>query len=145
MIPDLDPSSPIPLYLQIVESVRRLVATGAVRKGERFLTVRELGIRARVNRNTAARAIQELERAGILRTRVGQGTFVADGTPSIEPAKAEASMNASLDRLIIESHSLGIPPEELGWRLSRRIEAFHRTREAAARELPPPDRTETER
>ena len=45
MLPDLDPKSPIPLYVQIVEHVRRLVAIGALKPGERFLTVRELGSR----------------------------------------------------------------------------------------------------
>src|SRR5215468_882727 len=84
MIPDLDPQSPVPLYLQIVEQVRRLVALGALKPGDRFLTVRELGTRARVNRNTAARAIAELERDGVVRTRVGQGTFIANGAKAMD-------------------------------------------------------------
>lgn len=126
---DLDPTSPVPLYLQIVESVRRLVALGALRPGERFLTVRELGARARVNRNTAARAIQELERAGVVRTRVGRGTFIVDGHPPVDPVRKEAEMDALVDRLIVEAHTRGVPPEELGWRLSRRIDAFRRRRD----------------
>ena len=48
VIPDLDPQSPVPLYLQIVEQVRRLLAIGALRPGDRFLTVRELGAKVRV-------------------------------------------------------------------------------------------------
>ena len=44
---DLDPSSPVPLYLQLVEQVRRLVALGALRPGDQLPTVRELAVRTR--------------------------------------------------------------------------------------------------
>lgn len=128
MIPELDPTSPVPLYAQIVERIRRLVAVGALRPGDRFLTVRDLAARARVNRNTAARAVQELERAGVLRTRVGQGTFVADGVPAIDAARREALLGEALDRVVSEAHGLGVPLEELSWKLSRRIEAFRSRR-----------------
>jgi GntR family transcriptional regulator len=129
---DLDPTSPIPLYLQLVEQVRRLVALGALRPGDRLPTVRELAVRTRVNRNTVGRAIQSLERDGVVRTRVGQGTFVvSDGAPKIDPAHREKALEEALDRLLVEAHTLGVPLEELGWRLSRRIDAFveRRTRD----------------
>jgi len=128
MIPDLDPQSPVPLYLQIVEQVRRLVALGALKPGDRFLTVRELGTRARVNRNTAARAIAELERDGVVRTRVGQGTFIADGAPAMDAKGRDAALDAALDKLLVEAHALGVPHEEIGWRLHRKIEHFARAR-----------------
>jgi GntR family transcriptional regulator len=98
---ELDPASPLALYLQIAEQVRRLVALGALRPGDRLPTVRELAVSTRVNRNTAARAIQQLEGEGIVRTRVGQGTFVADGADRIGRARR--------------------PFEELGPRLERSI------------------------
>lgn len=131
MIADLDPKSPVPLYAQIVDRVRRLVAVGALRPGERFLTVRELAARARVNRNTAARAIAELERDGVVRTRVGKGTFIVDGAPAIGARERDAALDAALERLVVESHALGIPPEELGWRLQRKLEEFARSRRSA--------------
>ncbi len=122
---ELDPSSHVPLYLQIGEQVRRLVALGGLRHGDRLPSVRELAVRARVNRNTAARAIQQLERDGVVRTRVGQGTFIeADGATGIDPAKRDRSLGEALDRVVVEAHTLGVPLEELGWRLSRRIDAF---------------------
>jgi len=131
---DLDPSSPVPLYLQLVEQVRRLVALGALRPGDQLPTVRELAVRTRVNRNTVGRAIQNLEREGVVRTRVGQGTFVvADGVSSIDPARREKALEEALDRLLIEAHTLGVPLEELGWRLSRRIDAFVARRASESR------------
>jgi GntR family transcriptional regulator len=128
VILDLDPQSPVPLYLQIVEQVRRLLALGALKPGDRFLTVRELGARARVNRNTAARAIAQMEQDGLVRTRVGQGTFIANGTPLLDARERDAALDAAVEKLLVEAHSLGVPPEELGWRLHRKLEYFARTR-----------------
>ena len=128
MILDLDPQSPIPLYLQIVEQVRRLLALGALKPGDRFLTVRELGVRARVNRNTAARAVAEMERGGLVRTRVGQGTFIAETAWTMAPKEREAALDAAIETLLVEAHTLGVPPEELGWRLQRKLEHFARAR-----------------
>ena len=129
---DLDSRSPVPLYLQIAEQVRRLVALGALRPGDRLPTIREMAAQSRVNRNTAARAIQLLETEGVVRTRVGSGTFVVeDGHPRIDAARRDAAIERALDHLVVEAYTLGVPLEELGWRLSRRIEAFRRRRESA--------------
>jgi GntR family transcriptional regulator len=134
MILDLDPQSPIPLYLQIIEQVRRLIALGALKPGDRFLTVRDLGVKARVNRNTAARAIAEMERDGMVRTRVGQGTFIADGAPAMDAQRRDTALDAAIEKLLIEAHALGVPDEELGWRLHRKIEHFARARRSTAKE-----------
>jgi GntR family transcriptional regulator len=134
LILDLDPQSPVPLYLQIVEQVRRLLALGALKPGERFLTVRELGVKARVNRNTAARAVAELERDGLVRTRVGQGTFIAENAVAMPPREREAALDAAIETLLVNAHTLGVPPEELGWRLQRKLEHFARTRREREKE-----------
>jgi GntR family transcriptional regulator len=134
MILDLDPESPVPLYQQIVEQVRGLIALGALKVGDQLPTVRDLAARGRVNRNTAARAIQQLEHDGVVRTRVGQGTFVADGAGRVDRAALQATVDAALDRVVVEAHLAGVPLEELGWRLSRRIEEFRKRRQGAAEE-----------
>jgi GntR family transcriptional regulator len=127
---EIDPSSPVPLYRQIADQMRRLIAMGALQPGDRVPAVRELAVTVRVNRNTAARAIQQLESEGVVRTRVGQGTFVEDSAPKIDRAKRDRAIDESLDRLLVEAHTTGLPLEELGWRLSRRIEEFRRRRQA---------------
>jgi GntR family transcriptional regulator len=125
---DLDPRNPVPLYLQIVEQVRRLVALGALEPGSRFPSVRELAVTARVNRNTAARAVTELERGGVVRTRVGQGTFVSTSVTPTPPKDRETALDAAIERLVVDAHTLGVPPEELGWRVQRKLEHFARAR-----------------
>ena len=121
---ELDPTNPVPLYRQIVEQVRRLMAIGALRPGDKIPTVRELAVTARVNRNTAARAIRELEGEGLVRTRVGKGTFVEEGAPAVDRGRAERSIDEAFDRLLVDAHAAGVPFEELGRRLASRIEAF---------------------
>lgn len=125
---EIDPTSTVPLYLQIAEQMRRLIAMGALKPGDRVPAVRELAVTARVNRNTAARAIQHLESEGVVRARVGQGTFVTDSGARIDRKQRDLAVDESLDRLLIEAHTTGLPLEELGWRLSKRIEEFRRRR-----------------
>jgi GntR family transcriptional regulator len=139
---ELDPASPTPLYRQIAEQVRRLIALGALRPGERLPAVRELAVRARVNRNTAARAVQQLEAEGVVRTRVGQGTFVEDAPLPADRARCESVVDELIDRLLVEAHTLGMPLEELGWRLNRRIDNFRRRREQVTHDGDAPDAPE---
>ena len=128
---EVNPSSPVPLYQQIAEQLRRMIALGALQPGDRLPTVRELAADSRVNRNTAARAIQQLESEGIVRTRVGQGTFVEDGVSRIDRARSDETLDELIDGLLFEAHSYAVPLEELGWRLSRRIELFNKRRESS--------------
>ena len=132
---DLDPSSPVPLYLQICEQVRRLIALGAIRPGDRLPPIRDLAVQACVNRNTVARAVQHLESEGVVRTRVGQGTFVQPPQPEGDRPGRAAVIDASIERLLVEAHTRGMPFDELSRRVERRIEGFRRERESAASEI----------
>ncbi|NIM01955.1 MAG: GntR family transcriptional regulator [Acidobacteria bacterium] len=122
---EIDPASPVPLYLQIADEMRRLIAMGALKPGDKAPTVREIAVTTRVNRNTAARAIQHLEAEGVVRTRVGQGTFV-ESSASIDRAESDRAIDDSIDRLLVHARTLGVPLAELDRRLSRRIEEFRR-------------------
>jgi GntR family transcriptional regulator len=130
VILEIDPASPVPIYLQLIEQVRRMIAIGALRPGDQLPTVRELAVQCRVNRNTVARVFQELEREGFVRTKVGQGTFVSDEAPGLEPGEQDAILDGQIDRLLVESRSLGVPLEQIPSRLWRRIEQFRKETEA---------------
>ena len=129
---EIDPQSPVPLYVQIAEQMRRLIAMGALKPGDKAPTVRELAVATRVNRNTAARAIQHLEAEGVVRTRVGQGTFVEDRSPIVDRTQRDQAIDERIDRLVVEAHTLGLPLEELSRRLSKRVDHFHRRRQAGS-------------
>ena len=129
----LDPSNPLPLYRQLAAALRRQIDLGALRAGERVPTVRELAVLARVNRNTAARAIQTLEAAGLVTTRVGQGTFVAaDAVPMTTDLGADG-VDHALDDALDKALQHGASLDELPRRLAARIEA-RRARRARERE-----------
>jgi GntR family transcriptional regulator len=74
MSPNLDPTRPI--YLQIMEEIKRRAVRGQYRPGEQLPSVRDLAREMEVNPNTAARVYLELEREGFIFTRRGQGSFI---------------------------------------------------------------------
>ncbi len=122
----IDPAAAEPIFRQIAEQFRRLIALGALKTGDRLPTVRELAARTRVNRNTAARAIQHLESEGLVRTRVGQGTFVADGATRVGRERLGRVVDAAIDRLLVEAGTAGVALDDLAKRLEARIERFRR-------------------
>jgi 2-aminoadipate transaminase len=73
----LNPSSDVPLYRQLADSVSRLISEGAIQSGERLPPTRELAVQLGVNRTTIAAAYSLLEEAGLIRGHVGRGSFVA--------------------------------------------------------------------
>lgn len=78
----INPKEGKPLYRQIMDQVKYLVASGRLRPGVELPTVRGLAQDLLINPNTVARAYRELEQAGILVTRQGAGTYVStEGTP----------------------------------------------------------------
>src|SRR3979409_102764 len=85
----INPTEPAPIWRQIEQGVRRLIALGALQPGASVPSVRDLAKDLRVNPNTVARAYQRLAEGGVLSVKRGEGTYVADA-PS-QPKKAERS------------------------------------------------------
>ena len=126
----IDPSSAVPVYAQVVEQVRTLVALRALRPGDRLPSVRELAAQVRINRNTAAKAYQLLEAMGVLETRAGQGTFVADGVPPWSRDERLRRFEHSLNRALVEAYHLEIPFDEVLEITERLVRDFERGRAA---------------
>jgi GntR family transcriptional regulator len=82
----IDAALPTPIWSQIEEGVRMLVATGGLTRGEALPSVRDLARELRINPNTAAKAYQRLVEAGVVETRRGEGTFVAERPPTLSAA-----------------------------------------------------------
>ena len=72
----VDPRSGVPIYLQLIEQVKRGVALGTLAAGEQLPTVKALALELTVNPNTVARAYRDLERDGVIETSPGRGSFV---------------------------------------------------------------------
>lgn len=80
----VDPSDAAPIWRQIEEGVRRLVAYGAMRPGDTVPSVRDLARDLQVNPATVAKAYQHLADSGVLAVKRGEGTFVSSSPPSLE-------------------------------------------------------------
>jgi GntR family transcriptional regulator len=113
MIITIDLSNPKATYLQIVESVRRAIATGALKPGDQLPTIREAAVQARVNRNTVSRAYLELEHMGVVRARQGAGCFVTDDGPGLEKKERLKILKRMSDDLTLEANHYQISIDEI--------------------------------
>src|SRR5213593_3414906 len=86
-IVSIDQRDPTPIYAQLERGLRAAMATGRLRPGDQLPTVRQLAVDLRINANTVARVYAELERAGVLETRRGVGSFVSIGRAAARPAE----------------------------------------------------------
>lgn len=93
----VDHRHPTPLYAQLDQGIRAAIATGRLAREAQLPTVRQLAVELRVNANTVAKVYADLERAGLLETRRGVGTFVAAEQP---PAGARRGRDPELRALV---------------------------------------------
>jgi GntR family transcriptional regulator len=73
---ELDFRSGIPIYLQVVDRIKEMIANGRLKPGDQLPTVRALALELRVNFNTVARAYRILDENGIISTQQGRGTYI---------------------------------------------------------------------
>src|SRR5947208_9999828 len=85
----LDPRSGVPIYRQIQDQIRYGIASGLLNLGEQLPTVRSLAVELSVNPNTVIKAYTELERAGVLTTEQGSGTFVSGSAARTAPTGSD--------------------------------------------------------
>ena len=109
----VDPKHPTPIYAQLDQGIRAAIATGRLGIGAQLPTVRQLAVELRVNANTVAKVYTELERAGVLETRRGVGTFVAAKQPSPPRRGREAELRALAERLGAEAAARGFAIEDV--------------------------------
>jgi len=112
MLVNLEPHDARPLYLQIMDEVRRAVVVGTLRAEDPLPSVRELAAELVVNPRTVSQAYQELEREGVIYVRRGQGTFVS---PTVRRGAGErrSLAQAVAKRALLEARRNGVAAEEL--------------------------------
>ena len=103
----VNPALPTPIWSQIEDGVRQLVATGSLGPGTAMPSVRDLARAERINPNTAAKAYQRLVEAGVLETRRGEGTFVAERPPSMPAAERSRTLREGALRYASLAVNLG--------------------------------------
>ena len=110
----LDFRSGTPIYLQIMEQIRQMVAKGELVQGDQLPTVRQLATDLRVNFNTVARAYRLLDQAGLISTQHGRGTYIWEA-PSAETMAQlrQQSLEGLTRRYLNEAARLGATPEDV--------------------------------
>src|SRR3954452_7154114 len=114
MLVNLDPHDARPLYLQIMDEVRRALVVGTLRAEDPMPSVRELAAELVANPRTVSQAYQELEREGVLYVRRGHGTFVAPNVQRDGDGKARRGLaRTTAKRALAEARRNGVAVEEL--------------------------------
>jgi GntR family transcriptional regulator len=122
----VDPRSGVPIYLQIVEQVKRSVALGVLASGEQLPTVKQLAADLVVNPNTVARAYRELERDEVIETMPGRGSFVA-GNGTVAGAKRAVTdvADQALIQAVREARSMGLARNDLKDLFERALDRWY--------------------
>ena len=119
----LEPASPIPMYLQIVEQVRRSIAAGTLRPDDELPSVRTLAASQLINPNTVARAYLELEHEGLLSKRRGAGTYVSASATALGKKHRVIEVRGLLDKALAAAVEFGMPAAEVRALLDERLAA----------------------
>ena len=124
MLLHVNTSSGVPVYLQIESQLKHAVAAGALKQGEALLSVRKLAADLRVNPNTVARAYQDLEREGVIRTVPGGGTYVADNQPGLLKSEKLRRLRPLARQLAVEGTQLRLSAQEVAKLLDEELESL---------------------
>jgi GntR family transcriptional regulator len=106
-------SDGVPIYLQIANQVKYLVASGRLAPGDEIPPIRVLAGQLVVNPNTVARAYLELERAGVVVKRHGSGTYISDNGSPLARKQRLKILSQRVDALLAEARHLEMEPQEL--------------------------------
>ncbi len=109
----VSPATGVPLYLQIESQLKHAIAAGALKQGDTLPSVRKLAADLRINPNTVARAYQNLERDGVIRTVPGGGTFVADNVPGLLKSEKLKRLKPFALQLAVEGTQLRLTRDEI--------------------------------
>jgi GntR family transcriptional regulator len=120
----VSPTDGVPIYLQIVNQVKYLVAAGRLAAGEELPPIRTLAERLAINPNTVARAYRELEVAGVVVKRGTTGTFVSDAGSPLARRERVRILTDRVDALLAEARQLGFSSDELFDLIRRRDQAL---------------------
>ncbi|MGC8916755.1 MAG: GntR family transcriptional regulator [Thermoanaerobaculum sp.] len=127
---ELDPSDPTPLWSQLAQRLRELVASGQLPPGAPVPSVRVLARQLTLNPGTVAKALQTLVADGVLVVRRGEGTFVAPSPPKLTPQERASALKAAARPLAVTARNLGASLEEATHALSEAWQDLEKPRGA---------------
>lgn len=130
----VNPKSAVPVHVQLQTQIRHLINIGSLKPGMQLPTVRQLAGFLRINRNTVARALADLDQDGYLESHQGRGTFVADRPPAHE-GRAARSLERLVQETLERARRLGFTHEELAATIAGQAPAAGSTHRTKVRAL----------
>lgn len=124
MILDVDTTSSVPIYAQIVSQVKNAIGSGVVRPGEFLPSLRDCAKSLRINPLTVAKAYRELEVIGLVCTDHGRGTYVSHEASVVTAEHRQEELRRLADRLALEGYHLSASPEEIAEAVRMSVEAM---------------------
>jgi GntR family transcriptional regulator len=110
----IDPRDATPIYAQLERGLRAAMARSWLRAGDQLPTVRQLAVELRINANTVARVYAELERAGVIETRRGVGSFVSASPAKADPPRdRDRRLRAFITRLLADADAAGFTIDDV--------------------------------
>ena len=110
---DISSNDGVPIYLQIVNQVKYLIAAGRLAPGEELPAIRVLAEQLLINPNTVARAYRELEMAGVVVKRRTAGTYVSEVGSPLTHRERVRILTQRVDTLLSEARHLDIGTDEV--------------------------------
>jgi GntR family transcriptional regulator len=117
----------VPIYRQIANQIRYMVASGLLEPGDEVPPIRTLALQLKVTPNTVVKAYDELEAAAVIHKRRGAGTYVSEGPSPLADRERRRIVEQRLDALLAEAHQLNFTADEVlrmlrqrGFRMARR-------------------------
>ena len=123
----------VPIYRQIVNQVKYLVASGLLQPGEELPPIRTLALQLKVTPNTIVKAYGELEGSGVIHKRQGSGTFVSEGRPQqVALRERRRVIEQRIDALLAEAHQLNFSADDILRMVRERMATMDETNADAA-------------
>lgn len=116
----IDTKDGVPIYRQIANQIRYMVASGILQPGEEISPVRTLALALNVTPNTVVKAYDELNAAGVIFKRRGAGTYISDEQSPLADRERRRIIETRIDALLAEAHQLDFDADDLLEILQRR-------------------------
>jgi GntR family transcriptional regulator len=126
----VDPSSGLPIYVQIVNQIKTGIAMGRLQPEDPLPSVRQLATELAVNPNTVARAYLDLEYEGIIYKRQGAGTFVSKLGVEMSKLERRKVLSELIEKALVEGVNLGLSERELRETFDRVLDNILQSRQA---------------
>ncbi|MDQ7826001.1 MAG: GntR family transcriptional regulator [Candidatus Eremiobacteraeota bacterium] len=109
----IDPSSGLPIYLQLIEQIKYHISVGTMKAEDQLPSVRKLSMDLRINPNTIAKAFNIMENEGIVYTKRGEGTFISSAAAESSKEERLGVLRNLLGQVAETARTLKVPPAEV--------------------------------